>query len=220
MHSTKLEILAFLKRSDGATVDEMASSLGVAGMTVRQHLLALERDGAVRAETVRRPAGRPSFRYHLTDDGHRRLSDGYDRLVALLVEQAGSLEPIDLSSAAPQERQALLFRRAAVTLADRTRGEIFALEGAARVERIAGILRLHGGFADWHENGAGYELRDFNCVYRGCVGGGGACEWHGPFLRALLGQHVVSAPPPDDPCAECCRYMIPAEALAPTKGNA
>jgi predicted ArsR family transcriptional regulator len=214
MHSTKLEILALLKRSDGATVEELASSLGVAGMTVRQHLVALERDGAVRAETVRRPAGRPTFRYHLTDDGHRRLSDGHDRLVALLVEQAGALEPGDVAATDAEGRRALLFRRSAVALAERSRADVASLDGRGRVERIAGILRSHGGFADWHENGDGFELRDFNCVYRLCVGGNGACEWHGPFLQTLLGSGVRAAPPPDDTCAECCRYVIPAELLA------
>jgi len=59
MHSTKTEILAHLKRNDGSTVDGIASSLNLAPMTVRQHLMALERDGMVRAEEVRRFVGRP-----------------------------------------------------------------------------------------------------------------------------------------------------------------
>ena len=60
MHSTKTEILAHLKRNDGSTVDGIASSLNLAPMTVRQHLMALERDGAVRSEEVRRATGRPA----------------------------------------------------------------------------------------------------------------------------------------------------------------
>ena len=44
MHSTKNEILALLKRSDGASVEELSTALGFASMTVRQHLTALERD--------------------------------------------------------------------------------------------------------------------------------------------------------------------------------
>ena len=89
MHSTKTDILALLKRNDGATVDEISSALGLAPMTVRQHLTALERDALVSGQEVRRPTGRPHFRFRLTEDGHRRVSDGYDRLLALLVTAAG-----------------------------------------------------------------------------------------------------------------------------------
>ena len=94
MHSTKTEILAHLKRHDGSTVDGIASSLNLAPMTVRQHLTALERDGAVQASRrcVAPPAARTSS-YRLTAEGHRRVSDGYDRLLALLVEQVGLIEP-------------------------------------------------------------------------------------------------------------------------------
>jgi len=36
MHSTKTEILTLLKRSDGATVDDLSTSIGLASMTVRR----------------------------------------------------------------------------------------------------------------------------------------------------------------------------------------
>ena len=112
MHATKTEILARLKRTDNASVDELSSALGLAPMTVRQHLTALERDALVHAEEVRRPAGRPQFRYSLTDEGHRAVAEGYDRLVALLIEQAGALDPLELVGATPDGR-----RRGGIALA-------------------------------------------------------------------------------------------------------
>jgi predicted ArsR family transcriptional regulator len=220
MHSTKLEILSRLKRSDGSTVDELSTALGLAAMTVRQHLLALERDGAVRSGEVRRPSGRPYLRFRLTGDGHRTLSDGYDRLLALIVEQAGALEAADLDGLLPAERQALLFRRAATALAERHRNEIAALAGEERLDRITTVLRQYGGFADWHANGEGYELRDFSCAYHATVGRASRCEWHGPFLAGVLGRDVAPAPPPADACADCCRYLIPVGVTATTKRSA
>src|SRR5579859_6372492 len=47
MHSTKSQILAALKRQGGCSVDELAVTLGLAPMTVRQHLATLERDALV-----------------------------------------------------------------------------------------------------------------------------------------------------------------------------
>lgn len=211
MHSTKSEILALLKRSDGASVDDLSTSLGLASMTVRQHLTALERDGLVRAEEVRRPTGRPHFRYRLTEDGHRRISEGYDRLLALVIEEAGLPDAASLNGASPDERRRSLFRRAGATLGKRHRDEIRSLAPQARIERIAAILRAHGGFAEWHPAAGGaFELRDFNCVFRTTIDAEGPCDWHDTFIAALLDAPATVAPAPDDGCAACCRYIIPA----------
>lgn len=208
MHSTKSEILALLKRTDGATVDDLATSLNLAPMTVRQHLTALERDALVRSSEVRRATGRPHYVYSLTDDGHRRTLDGHDRMLALLVEQAGVFEPLpaDLS---PLARRGRLFEAAARALAARHQPDVAALSGDERLDRAAAILQTYGGFAEWHRNGEGYEFRDFGCVYRATVGIAGPCPWHETFLSALLDVPIRVADEAAD-CAICCRYTIPA----------
>ena len=211
MHSTKTEILALLKRSDGATVDELASNLRLAPMTVRQHLTVLERDELVAAEEVRRPTGRPHYRFRLTADGHRRVSGGYDRLLELLVEHAGTLEPDDLAGATPDERRAHLFRLAAASLAARHRAEVAVLSGVEQIERVAAILRSHGGFPEFHDLGGEFELRDFNCVFRTSVGPQVPCAWHEAFLSAVLAATVRAAVEPAA-CADCCRYIVPVAA--------
>jgi predicted ArsR family transcriptional regulator len=205
MHSTKTEILAHLKRNDGSTVDGIASSLNLAPMTVRQHLTALERDGAVRAEEVRRPTGRPHFHYRLTDDGHRRLSEGYDRLVALLVEQAGNLRP---NGHSPDGQRSALFRAAAEALAERHAAEVRALGPAEQAARAVAILRMHGGFSEQHADGGDFEIRDFGCVYRETVSRHGRCEWHETFLTSLLDADVIAIDGADGECIACCRYKV------------
>jgi predicted ArsR family transcriptional regulator len=213
MHSTKTEILTLLKRSDGATVDDLSTSIGLASMTVRQHLVALERDALVRAEEVRRATGRPHFRYRLTDEGHRRISDGYDRLVALLLDEAGALEPLDLAATTAEARRNALVRRAARALARKYRPDIEPLAGGARMERVVAILKTYGGFAEFHERDDGYELRDFNCIIRENVGSG-PCEWHYTFLSEVLDAPVRLEQRPEDGCAICCRYVIATGTLA------
>lgn len=221
MHSTKTEILTLLKRSDGATVDDLSTSLGLASMTVRQHLTALERDALVSAHEVRRATGRPHYRYQLTEDGHRHISDGYDRLVALLVQETGNVD-VDENFATADERRRRLFRRTARALAAPHAAEVRALAGEAQAERIIAILRSHGGFAESHARPDGYELRDFSCVFRATVGRDGACDWHETLLATLLDAPVRVAPPAEAGCAACCQYIIetgvaePATTTSPT----
>jgi predicted ArsR family transcriptional regulator len=213
MHSTKTEILALLKRSDGASVDDISVSIGLAAMTVRQHLSSLERDALVQAREVRRHTGRPHFRYSLTEDGHRSISQGYDRLIPLLMDAVAALN-------VPEARLEVV-RAAAGALAERHRAEIAQLPARGRVERAVAILRSHGGFAEYHERDGLFELRDFSCLFRQSLGSEGPCEWHGTFLRGVLGREVEAAPDPHDGCAACCRYVIPgrALALAPVAGD-
>lgn len=211
MHSTKTEILALLKRADGASVDELSTSLGLAPMTVRQHLTALERDALVSAREIRRATGRPHFEYRLTDDGHRSVAQGYDRLLSLLVEAASGLPGM-----ADQARQ--MFRDAAAALGARHAAEVHASSGSARGERVIALLRSHGGFAEYHETDGRIEIRDFSCVFRTTVSATGPCDWHEALLSALLGEPPEPAPQPGDGCASCCTYIIPARTVAPA-GN-
>ena len=215
MHSTKADILALLKRNDGSTVDELASSLTLAPKTVRQHLAALERDDLVHSDEVRRATGRPHYRYRLTENGHRRTLDGHDRMLALLVEQAGFVEPHPVADASAEERRASLFRAAATALAGKHRAEVMALTGPARLDRTMAILQTYGGFPEWHDVGDEiYEIRDFGCVYRATAGVEGPCAWHETFLSALLSVPIRTADGPDD-CTICCRYVVTNRATVP-----
>ncbi len=210
MHSTKTEILAHLKRNDGSTVDGIASSLGFAPMTVRQHLMALERDGAVRSEEVRRATGRPHYRYLLTEAGNRRLSDGYDRLVALLVEQVGA-EGGDPVAQHGIGRQTALFQASAAALAAKHANDARGLALEAQADLAVDVLRRYGSFAEYHrleEDPTGaIEIRDFGCVYRDTVTRSGPCAWHETFLFALLDAVVETIDAPNG-CTECCRYIV------------
>lgn len=217
MRSTKSEILALLKRNDGSTVDQLASSLSLAPMTVRQHLTALERDVLVRAEEVRRHTGRPHYRYRLTIDGHRRVSDGYDRMLALFVEQAGLLEPADSDGGNPAERRRRLFRKAATALAERHRPEMRALTPEAVANRIVGVLQAYGGFAEAQVEDGTIEIRDFGCVYRATAGADGPCVWHQAFLSHIIMGDAVAADGPAG-CADCCRFIIRSTQI-PSRGD-
>ncbi len=214
MHTTKTDILVLLKRNDGAAVDDLVSALGLASMTIRQHLMALERDALIHAEGVRRATGRPHYHYRLTEEGHRHVAGGYDRMLTLLVEQAGALDVNDVTDATPEQRRTRLFERAAAALGERHRAEVGALDGGERAARLATILRAYGGFAEAHTHALGYEVRDFNCVYRADVRKFGPCGWHEIFLETVLGTAIIATAEPDG-CTACCRYIILDQAATP-----
>jgi predicted ArsR family transcriptional regulator len=79
LHSTKSLILAFIKRNWRSTVDELAQALGLAPMTVRQHLTAPQCDDLLEAEPVRRATGRPHYIYRLTRRGDNALERWWGR---------------------------------------------------------------------------------------------------------------------------------------------
>jgi predicted ArsR family transcriptional regulator len=214
MHSTKAEILALLKRNDGSSVDELATALNLAPMTVRQHLTTLERDALVHADEVRRPTGRPHYRYRLTGDGHRSVCDGRDRLLALLIDRLGEDGDRVEHAATALDRRRRIFELAASSLAERHQPDLRSTSGPAQMDRLIHLLKTYGGFPDWHEDAGVYELRDFACVYRETVAADGPCGWHEPLLRGLLACAVTPVAAMDG-CAQCCRYLIepaPAEA--------
>ena len=92
MITTKTEILALLKRNGGHSVNEIAESLHLAPITIRQHLTHLQRDGVVGAEQKAQPSGRPIHMFRLTAKGHAAAFPyRSDRLVELLLREVGLL---------------------------------------------------------------------------------------------------------------------------------
>jgi predicted ArsR family transcriptional regulator len=88
--TTRGKLLALLRRSP-STVDELAVQLEVSDNAVRSHLSALERDGFVAQEGVRRGTGKPAWVYGLTSDAERIFPKPYasvlDTLLAVLSER-------------------------------------------------------------------------------------------------------------------------------------
>ena len=82
------------------TVDELAGAIGVTDNAVRLHLTALERDGLVRAEGVRREGsvGKPATLYAVTPDAQVAFSKAYEPVLStLLVSLAGRLPGRELT---------------------------------------------------------------------------------------------------------------------------
>ena len=208
MQSSKHQILAFLKRSGGSTVDGLAQATGLAPVTVRQHLTALQRDDLVEAAAVRRPTGRPHYEYRLTRSGEDTFPRRHDRLAEMLLQEVAALDVEELAPLGPAQRTSLLLRRLSHRLALQYAPQVQNRPLEERVAAATEILHADGGFAEWAKTDQGYEIRDYNCLFGRLATANGGCEWHLSFLRWLLGAEVRAERV--DGCVDCCRYMVEA----------
>lgn len=208
MQTSKSRILARLKRSGGSPVDELATSLGLARMTVRQHLATLERDGLVVSREVRRPTGRPHYVYSLTDRGEETFPKRYDRLAELILEEVALLDASEMVGLSPTEKKKLLFDRMVERLSVHYQAKVSGKKLPERVIAVAEILDDEGGFAEWRAVKDGFEIADYNCVYRRVVGShGDLCDWHLSLLERLLGSDVRCSQFMSKG-AESCRFIV------------
>ncbi len=208
MHPTKRQILDHLKRYGDASVDDLARALGLARITVRQHLMALERDRLVTSREVRRGSGRPHHLYTLSADGHDAYPKRYDRLALLLLDEAGRLEAGDLAGLSESEKRRALLGRALERAAAQYLPHLEGKPLSQRVQALARLMTEEGALAEWRRTAEGFEILDYNCLYYQVARvHGEVCQWHLDLLARVLGRPVRC----DEFVAQgahCCRFVV------------
>lgn len=215
MKSTKEQILSYLKRSGGSTVDDLAGEFGLARMTVRQHLTGLERDGVVETREERGKSGRPHMVFSLSDRGEELFPKRYDRLADLVLKEATLLTAEEITGLDEDGRKRLLLQKMVERVYSEHEAKIQDKTLPERVILVADILREEGGLADWTNAGDAYEIVDYNCVYRRVVDSHpGVCDWHISLLGRLLGTKVECSQFMSKG-AESCRFVVRDSKAAP-----
>jgi len=208
MSSAKDQILAHLKRASSSTVDGLASALGSARMTIRQHLTALERDGLIVSREERQRTGRPHLLFSLSDRGQEIFPKRYDRLADLALQEVACLDPGEIVGLSPQQKKQLLLRKMAQRLYLQYEARVAGKNLPERVAAAAQILQEESGFAEWRMAEQGFEIVDYNCVYRRVADShGDLCDLHLTLLSRLLGQDVECNQLMSQG-AECCRFIV------------
>jgi len=211
MVSTKAEILALLKRNGGHSIVELAEALHLASITVRQHVTHLQRDGLVVREQRGLPGPRGQYVFRLTAKAHAAaFPRRSDRLVELLVREVGFLSGEELAGLSSREKTLLIVRRLAQRVAEEYAPLLQGWPLQERVVFVTEVMHADGGFAEWGTTDAGFEIRDFNCLFHRLLEEettGDVCEWHRSFLSQVLGADVRVRPCPDQ-TTRCCRYVI------------
>ena len=208
MQSSKTKILALLKRSGSRSVDDLATALQLAPMTVRQHLTALERDELVTVAEQRNGAGRPRHLYSLTERGDAAFPRRYDRFAALLLNELRDLDATALVQSNCDDRMGLVLDRLAMREAAPHRERLAGLVVEQRAQAVAAVLHEIGGFAEAVVSPGAIEIRDYNCVYRGLrPEEAGPCAWHSRLVPLLMQTPVDELPARDD-AGRCCRMLV------------
>jgi predicted ArsR family transcriptional regulator len=88
LESTRGQVLTALRKGS-KTVEELAKLLGLTDNAIRSHLSALERDGLIRQEGLRRmpSAGKPAVVYEILPEAEVRFSRAYAPILQALIEE-------------------------------------------------------------------------------------------------------------------------------------
>lgn len=198
--STRRQILTLLRTRGAQTAQQLADQLKVTSMGVRRHLLLLERDELVTAQTERRAAGRPTFLYALTEQGRETFPKSYDLLALQLLDAVRLSEGDARVSGIFAGRMEELYKQ----FAPRMRGKNLA----ERVAELAQIQAEAGYMAHWEPVPGGYSLKEQNCaIYRVACRFQSACHFEIELFRRLLEadlervEHQVNG-------ALACTYFI------------
>jgi predicted ArsR family transcriptional regulator len=182
--STRGRVISLL-RYGPRTVNELAASLELTDNAVRVHLSALERDGLVQQEGLRRALGKPAFIYRLTEQAETFFPKAYATILGSVLtalrKERGASGLEELLRAVGQEA-----------------GERARREGAPLGERVnaaAALLGDLGGLAVVDEQDESYMIRGFSCPLGAIVGPNPeACAMAEELVGGVIGRKVT----------ECC----------------
>lgn len=200
--TTRRQILNYLKQHGRATVDEIATAIGITSMGVRRHLLALENADFVSMQLERRPLGRPTHVYRLTESAEALFPQTYHQLALQILDSLVELEgERKLAQVFERRKQKLL-----AAYADRLQGK----DLAGRVAALTRIMTEDGYMAEWRKLEDGYAIIEHNCaISRVAQCYSQACDCELDFIKELLGPgidvtrqfHIASGD-------TCCAYVI------------
>ena len=182
--STRGRVISLL-RFGPRTVNELAAVLELTDNAVRVHLSALERDGLVQQEGVRRALGKPAFVYRLTDEAETFFPKAYATILGSVLtalrNERGAAGLEDFLRGVGQET------------GERARAE--GVELRDRVGVAASLLGDLGGLAEVVEHEDDYVIRGYSCPLGAIVGRNPeACALAEEIVAGVVGQKVT----------ECC----------------
>jgi predicted ArsR family transcriptional regulator len=195
--TTRGQLLTLLRKSR-QTVDDLASALSVSDNAVRNHLYALERDGFVTHEGVRRGVGKPAWVYRLTPAAERLFPKPYasvlDTLLGVLSERM-SRKDVDAALVEVGKRLATTVPRLTGTVEE-------------RMPAVIDVLADLGGLAELDTSDHTIIVRGYDCPISSAVRSHpDACRVLESLLETVLGtpveEHCDRGNPP-----RCC-FAVP-----------
>lgn len=208
--STRDIILHTIKRRNQATVDELAEAANVSPVTVRHHLNALQADGLLETDSVRRKVGRPYYVYSLSDQGHELFPKRYVRLSTRLLAE--------LKDRFPSEVVVELFETAVQRVVEENEAEFRGLSFEKRLDFLVKLLAEEGFLSRWEKDDQGYRIIEYSCPYVSLgQEHGEVCTFDKNLIIAVLQTdvHQHSCILKGD---NCCEFSISEQALITPAG--
>jgi len=157
MRSTREKILRRLLAFPGSTINDLADTVGINGISIRHHLTALEAEDLVSSSEERHGVGRPHLTYTLTDKGVELFPTSYLRLTRrLLTELKEKLSSEELKS---------LFQDIGEEIAKGYEPELHNKSIGERLDLLKSILTREGFIVEWQRSGMSYTLTSLSCPY-------------------------------------------------------
>jgi predicted ArsR family transcriptional regulator len=205
MVGTRAQIVELLRRHGELTVAALSRELGIAAPALRRHLDILAAEGMVAYRTVKQAAGRPYFRFYLTEQAQEAASTGYARLLERLVVDAAALPAGDGSSRAMLD---LLLDRLADHLAEDYRSRVHGNTLEERVRSLTEALRSEGILDQWERREDGIHLYNAACPHRrAALAAHELCGSERRAIAKLLGEDVDQIGRMVDG-QSCCEYVV------------
>jgi predicted ArsR family transcriptional regulator len=180
--TTRLRLLRLLKLRGPLSAAELAAALGVTAVAVRKHLDLLHAEGALRAERIHQPIGRPVARYHLTPAAESYFPRGHHALLLDL------LAAIDREDPAAVDR---LLETCSVAQQPRYRARLADKPPAERVAELARLREEDGFLTSVQRDGDALVLREHHCPIRDVAERyPAACRCEQELFGSLLGLSV------------------------------
>ncbi|MDJ0944324.1 MAG: transcriptional regulator [Kiloniellales bacterium] len=178
-------ILDMLKRRGPLTATEIAETLAVTAMAVRQHLYALQDEALVAYSEQPRPIGRPAKLWRLTEASDRFFPDAHAELTVDLIKgirEAFGAEGMDRLLAIRTRDQIVAYRR-------RIGGQRSL---AKRLEALAEIRSEEGYMAEVRkaEDGTFLLIENHCPVCHAAAACTGLCAAELSVFQAVLGLEV------------------------------
>ncbi len=176
---------ALLHNKEGLTVDSLTGTLNVSRNAVRQHLTALERDGAVAKGPTQPSGGRPEQIYRITERGQEMFPRQYSWFSEMLM---GTLNT-SLGEDRATERLEELGRSAGRGIAERQPPNANRETRVAAAASAMGNLGYEAKVADAEEGTL--EIEAQNCVFHQlAIKYPQICKFDLALLSNATGQNV------------------------------
>lgn len=198
--STRDQILTAIRTVPEATVDALAQVANISPVTARHHLNALQADGLIEAQSVRRKVGRPYYVYNLSQKGQEQFPTRYVQLTSRLLEE--------LKAHLPTEVVETVFSGVVESIIADHPTEFETLDFEQKLDYLVDLLKHEGFLAEWEATENGYKITEYSCPYIS-VGNQHSEVCH---VDKQLILTVLQTPVEQHSCmldgADCCEFSV------------